>query len=76
MAIFKPLISAADSTASYSVAVFPVASCGLPEIHGAAIVGGILAPSHWLTCLNQDALLRLILSAAHLRRSFWSFLSP
>ncbi len=57
MAIFKPLISAADSLPAILFAVFLCHILWFAGIHGAAIVGGILQP-FWLVNLglNQDAL--------------------
>ena len=57
MAVFKPLISAADSLPAILFAVFLCHTLWIAGIHGAAIVGGILAPFYLVNLgLNQDAL--------------------
>ena len=55
MAVFKPLISAADSLPAILFAVFLAHALWFAGIHGAAIVSGIMAP-FWLVNLglNQD----------------------
>ena len=74
MAIFKPLISAADSLPAILFAVFLCHTLWFAGIHGAAIVGGILAPFYLVNLgLNQDAL-----AAGHALphifvEAFWSF---
>jgi len=57
MAIFKPLISAADSLPAILFAVFLCHILWFAGIHGAAIVGGILQPFYLVNLgLNQSAL--------------------
>ncbi len=57
MAVFKPLISAADSLPAILFAVFLCHVLWFAGIHGAAIVGGILAPFYLVNLgLNQAAL--------------------
>ena len=57
MAIFKPLISAADSLPAILFAVFLCHILWFAGIHGAAIVGGILQPFYLVNLgLNQAAL--------------------
>ncbi len=74
MALFKPLISASDSLPAILLAVFVAHALWFAGIHGAAIVGGIMAP-FWLVNLglNQDALAAGAELPATFIEPFWSF---
>ena len=74
MAIFKPLISAADSLPAILFAVFLCHTLWFAGIHGAAIVGGILAPFYLVNLgLNQDALAAGQALPHIFVEAFWSF---
>ncbi len=74
MALFKPLISASDSLPAILLAVFVAHALWFAGIHGAAIVGGIMAP-FWLVNLglNQEALAAGAELPATFAEPFWSF---
>jgi len=74
MELFKPLISASDSLPAILLAVFVAHALWFAGIHGAAIVGGIMAP-FWLVNLglNQDALAAGVDLPATFIEPFWSF---
>ena len=74
MALFKPLISASDTLPAILLAVFVAHALWFAGIHGAAIVGGIMAP-FWLVNLglNQDALAAGTELPATFIEPFWSF---
>ncbi|MFT7053592.1 MAG: PTS system cellobiose-specific IIC component [Psychromonas sp.] len=74
MEMFKPLISASDSLPAILLAVFVAHALWFAGIHGAAIVGGIMAP-FWLVKLglNQDALAAGVDLPATFIEPFWSF---
>lgn len=74
MAMFKPLVSASDSLPAILLAVFVAHALWFAGIHGAAIVGGIMAP-FWLVNLglNQDALAAGTELPATFIEPFWSF---
>jgi len=74
MAVFKPLISAADSLPAILFAVFLAHTLWFAGIHGAAIVSGIMAP-FWLVNLglNQDALAAGAELPHVFIEAFWSF---
>ncbi len=74
MSVFKPLISASDSLPAILLAVFVAHALWFAGIHGAAIVGGIMAP-FWLVNLglNQDALAAGVELPATFAEPFWSF---
>ena len=74
MAVFKPLISAADSLPAILFAVFLCHTLWFAGIHGAAIVGGILAPFYLVNLgLNQDALAAGQALPHIFVEAFWSF---
>ena len=74
MAVFKPLISAADSLPAILFAVFLCHTLWFAGIHGAAIVGGILAPFYLVNLgLNQDALAAGQALPHTFVEAFWSF---
>tara|TARA_R110001583_G_scaffold157548_1_gene309490 strand:- start:11913 stop:13244 length:1332 start_codon:yes stop_codon:yes gene_type:complete len=74
MSLFKPLISASDSLPAILLAVFVAHALWFAGIHGAAIVGGIMAP-FWLVNLglNQEALEAGTELPATFIEPFWSF---
>jgi len=74
MSMFEPLISASDSLPAILLAVFVAHALWFAGIHGAAIVGGIMAP-FWLVNLglNQDALAAGVELPATFIEPFWSF---
>lgn len=74
MALFSPLISASDSLPAILLAAFLAHTLWFAGIHGAAIVGGIMAP-FWLVNLglNQDALAAGVELPATFIEPFWSF---
>ena len=74
MDLFTPLISASDSLPAILLAVFVAHALWFAGIHGAAIVGGIMAP-FWLVNLglNQDALAVGAELPATFAEPFWSF---
>ncbi len=74
MAIFKPLISAADSLPAILFAVFLAHILWFAGIHGAAIVGGILQPFFLVNLgLNQAALAAGQPLPHTFVEPFWSF---
>ena len=74
MAIFKPLISAADSLPAILLAVFLAHILWFAGIHGAAIVGGILQPFFLVNLgLNQAALAAGQPLPHTFVEPFWSF---
>ena len=74
MAIFKPLISAADSLPAILLAVFLAHILWFAGIHGAAIVGGILQPFFLVNLgLNQAALAAGQPLPHTFVGAFWSF---
>ncbi|CAK2467119.1 MULTISPECIES: PTS cellobiose transporter subunit IIC [Vibrio] len=74
MSLFAPLISASDSLPAILLAAFLAHALWFAGIHGAAIVGGIMAP-FWLVNLglNQDALAAGVELPATFIEPFWSF---
>lgn len=74
MSLFKPLISASDTLPAILLAVFVAHALWFAGIHGAAIVGGIMAP-FWLVNLglNQDALAAGVELPATFAEPLWSF---
>tara|TARA_R110001583_G_scaffold127221_2_gene278836 strand:+ start:4401 stop:5684 length:1284 start_codon:yes stop_codon:yes gene_type:complete len=74
MSLFAPLISASDSLPAILLAAFVAHALWFAGIHGAAIVGGIMAP-FWLVNLglNQDALAAGADLPATFIEPFWSF---
>lgn len=74
MSLFAPLISASDSLPAILLAAFLAHALWFAGIHGAAIVGGIMAP-FWLVNLglNQDALAAGTELPATFIEPFWSF---
>lgn len=74
MALFEPLISASDTLPAILLAVFLAHTLWFAGIHGAAIVGGIMAP-FWLVNLglNQTALEAGAELPATFIEPFWSF---
>ena len=74
MSLFAPLISASDSLPAILLAVFVAHALWFAGIHGAAIVGGIMAP-FWLVNLglNQEALEAGTTLPATFIEPFWSF---
>ncbi|MGX9419158.1 PTS sugar transporter subunit IIC [Vibrio sp. WJH972] len=74
MSLFAPLISASDSLPAILLAAFLAHALWFAGIHGAAIVGGIMAP-FWLVNLglNQDALAAGGELPATFIEPFWSF---
>jgi PTS system cellobiose-specific IIC component len=74
MSLFAPLISASDSLPAILLAAFVAHALWFSGIHGAAIVGGIMAP-FWLVNLglNQDALAAGAELPATFIEAFWSF---
>jgi len=74
MAVFKPLISAADSLPAILFATFLAHALWFAGIHGAAIVGGIMAPFFLVNLgLNQDALAAGQPLTHIFIEGFWSF---
>ncbi len=74
MAIFKPLISASDSLPAILFATFLAHALWFAGIHGAAIVGGIMAPFFLVNLgLNQDALAAGQPLPHIFIEGFWSF---
>ena len=76
MAIFKPLVSAADSLPAILLAVLIGHLLWFAGIHGAAIVSGMLQ-MFWLTNLgmNQQALAQGAPLPHIFMEAFWTFLS-
>ncbi len=74
MSLFAPLISASDSLPAILLAAFVAHALWFAGIHGAAIVGGIMAP-FWLVNLglNQEALAAGTDLPATFIEPFWSF---
>jgi PTS system cellobiose-specific IIC component len=74
MSLFAPLISASDSLPAILLAAFLAHALWFAGIHGAAIVGGIMAP-FWLVNLglNQDALAAGVELPKTFIEPFWSF---
>ena len=74
MSLFAPLISASDSLPAILLAAFLAHALWFAGIHGAAIIGGIMAP-FWLVNLglNQDALAAGVELPATFIEPFWSF---
>jgi PTS system cellobiose-specific IIC component len=74
MSLFAPLISASDSLPAILLAAFLAHALWFAGIHGAAIVGGIMAP-FWLVNLglNQEALEAGTALPATFIEPFWSF---
>lgn len=74
MSLFAPLISASNSLPAILLAAFLAHALWFAGIHGAAIVGGIMAP-FWLVNLglNQDALAAGVELPATFIEPFWSF---
>ena len=74
MAVFKPLISAADSLPAILFAVFLCHVLWFAGIHGAAIVGGILQPFYLVNLgLNQEALAAGQALPHIFAEAFWAF---
>ena len=74
MAVFKPLVSAADSLPAILFAVFLAHILWFAGIHGAAIVGGILQPFFLVNLgLNQAALAACQPLPHTFVEPFWSF---
>jgi PTS system cellobiose-specific IIC component len=74
MAIFKPLISAADSLPAILLATLLAHVLWFAGIHGAAIVGGILQPFYLVNLgLNQSALAAGQPLPHVFIEAFWSF---
>jgi len=75
MAVFKPIISAADSLPALLIALFLTHILWFAGIHGAAIVGGILQPFFLVNIgLNQAALAAGQPLPHILVDPFWNFL--
>lgn len=74
MALFKPLISATDTLPAILFATFLVHLLWFAGIHGAAIVGGIMAPFYLVNLgMNQEALAAGTELPAIFTEPFWSF---
>jgi len=74
MALFQPLVSASDSLPAILFATFLAHALWFAGIHGAAIVGGILAPFFLVNLgLNQEALAAGQAVPAIFAEAFWSF---
>ena len=74
MAFFEPFVAASDTLPAILFATFLVHILWFAGIHGAAIVGGILAPFYLFNLgLNQDALAAGMTLPATFAEPFWSF---
>ncbi len=74
MALFKPLIWASDTLPAILFATFLAHVLWFAGIHGAAIVGGIMAPFYLVNVgMNQEALTAGSELPAIFTESFWSF---
>ncbi len=74
MALFKPFISASDTLPAILFATFLAHLLWFAGIHGAAIVGGIMAPFYLVNLgMNQEALAAGSELPAIFTEPFWSF---
>lgn len=74
MAIFQPLVSASDTLPAILLATLVAHVLWFAGIHGASIVGGIMAPFFLYNLgLNQDALAAGQALPAVFAEAFWSF---
>ncbi len=74
MALFKPLIWASDTLPAILFATFLAHVLWFAGIHGAAIVGGIMAPFYLVNLgMNQEALAAGSELPAIFAEPFWSF---
>jgi cellobiose PTS system EIIC component len=74
MAMFKPLISAADTLPAILLVTFIAHALWFAGIHGAAIVGGIMTPFFMVNLgMNQEALAAGQELPAIITDSFWAF---
>ncbi|PJC87165.1 PTS cellobiose transporter subunit IIC [Vibrio sp. HA2012] len=74
MAIFTPLISASDTLPAILFATFLAHTLWFAGIHGATIVGGIMAPFYLINLgMNQEALAAGQELPAIFIEPFWSF---
>ena len=74
MAFFEPFVAASDTLPAILFATFLAHILWFAGIHGAAIVGGILAPFYLFNLgLNQDALAAGMTLPATFAEPFWSF---
>jgi cellobiose PTS system EIIC component len=74
MAIFQPLVSASDTLPAILLATLLAHVLWFAGIHGASIVGGIMAPFYLYNLgLNQEALAAGQALPAVFAEAFWSF---
>lgn len=74
MALFQPLVSASDTLPAILLAVLVAHVLWFAGIHGAAIVGGIMAPFYLSNLgVNQEALAAGLELPHIFIESFWSF---